>query len=250
LLVYTPWIDTFYLFPSVSKEAFMKKFTVLLFCLAMLLVLPKSSPAMVITFDDLPTLDPNGSPNPYSGKIPFGYGGLNWTNFSVINTATNANISKDYAVGCISDSNVAAGSLYEQISSSIKVAVPDTTFVFNSAYFALATFSFTSPPPETFGTLILTGYNASGGVQVSSNIELNNTSNILFTPTHPTDWLGLSKLTFSHSGGAVTIDNLTINEPINTPVPIPDTATLVLSGLGFVVITAGQRKKLHTKYNR
>jgi hypothetical protein len=212
----------------------MKKFTIFLFSLAMILSLPKSSPALIITFDDLSTPTQG-----YYYAIPDGYDGLIWNNtFEAVDATHFSNypaigLPYYFHAGLVSGTNVSSASASTVDVVSIQ-SVTGNTFDFDGAYFASV---FKSP-----ADLTLTGYNAEGVPVDSGTITITNTTPAFFSA----NWPDISNLTFTTSDSllAFTMDNLnlTINVPINKPVPEP--ATLILLGPGMIVLAVMTRRKL------
>lgn len=158
-------------------------------------------------------------------SVPNGYGGLNWSNFSV-NSPTS---TSGYLNGIVSGTSVAYNSFANPASIS-----SSTAFTLNNAFFTGAW--------NNGLTIHVTG---SGVTNYSTDIVVNTTAptNYVF------NWTGLTSVNFSSFGGTpagysgsgahFAMDNLTINV---AAVPEPETYALLLAGLGIIGAAARRRK--------
>lgn len=194
--------------------------------------------AETLNFDDL---SDNGS----GTQITTAYGGLNWSNFYVVNTTDYYNNTKQhsgYDVAAVSPSNVA----FNGFGNAATMSVSSTSaFTFNSAYFTAVW--------NDGLTINVTGSLA--GQTLDTATFTVNTSGPTFKSF---DWTGIDSLTFSSSGGTqaygfnfydgtqFAMDDLTIDEPlaplVATPLPSSAFAGLALLG-GFGLILLARRRK-------
>ena len=188
----------------------MKQFAVLCITILILAALPCS--ATTINFDDLW----GGSWTP----IASGYAGLNWSNFSVAEGLMLLMMfgPNGYWDGTVTYPNVATSGDGGAIASS------GGTFTLNHGYFTAA----------WRDALLVTATNNLGDVKVFS---LHTTGTVV-----QFDWVGISSVTFSATGGAkhccyegdgvqFALDNLVINEAVPEPSSIP----LLIAGFVGVV---------------
>jgi hypothetical protein len=173
--------------------------------------------AETLTFDDL---------NP-AGDLSNGYGGFNWSNFSVLDSTTyDAGHENGYANGTVSTDYVA----YNLNSALEAVIGASSSFTFNSAYFTGAW--------NNGLTISVTGLSSSNVVDQTS-ITVDSTA-----PTLETfNWTGVDTVEFTSSGGTnagyngsgeyFAMDNFRFNEPVpdGATTPLPSTA---YAGLGLL----------------
>lgn len=178
--------------------------------------------ATVLTFDDL---------TGFSGPIPNGYGGLDWSNFYYLDTTSFT--PSGYVNGTVSQPKVA----------------------FN-AFGAPATVS--SSNPFTFNGAYLTGsWNNGLNINVSGYLGgiLQDSQTVTVNTTAPTwfnfNYVGIDSLTFTSSGGTsagygglgthFALDNFTYNAvPKTVPEPSAVLGLLAIGGLGLVSLKRKQ----------
>lgn len=193
-----------------------------IFGAALLATLTAVSHAQLLTFDSLPSL--NGIPN--------GYGGLNWTNFDVLDKSYHPGSGYDH--GTVSLRNVAFNSFGDPASVS-----------------ALARFNFTS--------LYLTAaWNDGLSVKIDGlfNGTLLYTETLVVNTNAPTfellNYIGVNEVRFESFGGLqnqslggsgthFAIDNVQLNGA--SPVPEPSTYGLI-GAAGLIALVALRRRKL------
>ena len=180
----------------------------------------------ILTFDDLP-----GSSVP----IPASYGGLTWSDqFYQLDGSDVWLMGTGYDHGRVSDNHVA----YNSHQSNVSVS-SDEPFTFNGAY--------------------LTGaWNDGLNIQIQGYLgaSLLYDQTVVVNPTGPTwfafNYMGIDHLTFHSFGGTknpnipvagggthFVMDNFTFNETTG----VPEAATLLFLGAGFLGL-AGVRRKL------
>ncbi|RMH32488.1 MAG: PEP-CTERM sorting domain-containing protein [Nitrospirae bacterium] len=178
------------------------------------------SKAVVLTFDDLPWAS--------NATIPSPYGGLYWSNtFHYTYTY--------YGNGRVSDSGIA----FNDWAKDVSVYSTSGTFNWNGAYF-------TAYSGTKDLNLDLEGW--SGGTLIYSTTLYPITDSPSWFNVN---WQNIDTLTI-HSyrssghfyGSHFLMDNFTINEPFQAPVPEPSTILLLGSGLLGIV---GLRKRMQTK---
>lgn len=191
------------------------KFTKTLLVAALLVTGAIHASAETLTFEGFSNMD----------SVPNGYGGLNWSNFSV-NSPTS---TSGYLNGIVSGTSVAYNSWANPASIS-----STTAFTLNSGFFTGA-------------------WNDGLTIHVTGTGASNYSADILVNTASPTNyvfnWTGLTAVNFSSSGGTpagysgrgahFAMDNLTINV---AAVPEPETYALLLAGLGIIGAAARRRK--------
>ncbi len=190
--------------------------------------------AEVITFDDVPGVDPIIGYD----VVPDGYGGLNWDNFYVAHkTYHETNYpGSGYVNGIVSGEWVAFNGYAKP------ALVSGTQFDFNGAYFTAAR--------NNDLQIDVKGY-LNGSLLYSRTITVDYTSPTWFD----FDFLGIDKLQFNSYGGVdaglgsgsganFVMDNLTINNN-SSPSSVPEPSTIILLITSFVGMRA--LKKLHRK---
>lgn len=169
--------------------------------------------AAVITFDDLP--------DPYYNSVPNNYAGLQWANFSYLNTVYNASVygPNGYTTGTISGPRVA----YNEYGTPASITGP--AFNLDSAYLTAAFNDGLQVEVQGFVGSILTYDN-------TYLVDSTAPSFVTF------DYLGVDKITLISSGGVAhgypngggtqfVMDNLTISA-------VPEPSAHALFGLGFI----------------
>ena len=194
--------------------------------LVLIVAMTASAHAATLTFDDIGI----------GGNIPNGYGGLDWSPFAhYLASSDNPPFFADsgYENGIVSGAYVAFNSGAQDIFAT------GPTFDFNSAYLTAAW--------NTGLNITVTGMQGATTLY-SQTVVVNTTAPTLFT----FNYLGIDKVIFSSFGGAsdlfpqygddgthFVIDNMTINEPVQS---VPDSGSaLALLGLGMVGIGAIRR---------
>jgi len=163
---------------------------------------------VLLTFDDLPTT-PSTQGNPGTGVIPNGYGGLDWSNFGVID-GVEAQHTYGYYTGVVSPSNVA----FNEYGNSAYVAKPGGLFDLHSA-FLTAALNLSRPL-----NIQIQGF--LGATMLYNNTyTVNNSGPTLIDLNYD----GVDIVTFTSSPGQqFAMDNLTVT------VPEPSIFTLFLLG--------------------
>lgn len=175
--------------------------------------------AAVLTFDDIGI-----------GSIANGYGGLNWSNMSTLDSSTR--IESGYVHGVISGTNVAYNPW-----ENMAVVLSDNDFTFNGAYFTAA---------WNDGLTVLAQGFKNGVQQYSSSYVIDSLS-----PTWLSfNFLGINELRLSSFGGSdhgyggigahFAMDNFTFNENVSA-VPVP--AAVWLFGSGLMGLLGFNRKR-------
>lgn len=183
-----------------------------------------SAHATVITFDD-------ASSTTYYDSLPYGYAGLNWDTFSVVNKNASGLNPSGYLFGNVSG-NYEAFNLGGGLASFSS----DSPITLNSAYFTGAWYDGL--------TIQVKGY-AGNTLAYTTSFEVSTTASKLVT----FNWINIDTVSFSAYGGANTanypgdgthfvMDNLTIN----APVPEADAYLLTLSGILAAGMLARRRK--------
>jgi len=177
-----------------------------------------SARSELLTFDDL------------SGQytaIPNGYGGLDWSDWWVLNVPDYclSYCPSGYQQSDVSTPNVANGGNPDEED-------PGTATFSSSSAFTLNSFYITAGWRDDL-TVTVTGYNGAAQIdQTSLTIGTQSASFEVF------DWTGLTSVTLAMSGGvphgyatgsnyAVAIDNMTINGSVT---PEPATWMMMLAG--------------------
>ena len=192
--------------------------------------------ADVITFDDLPPIDPV-----MGGDVPNGYAGFNWNNFGYLGRGPFA--ESGYINGLVS-----------------------APFAGLNSFANPASFTTTDDSAFTLTSLFLTAAWHDGlNVEIigSRNGTVLDAQNFIVSPTGPTletlDWSGIDTVSISTSGGTidpnyefeildvedtqVVIDDITINGLDSTPA-VPEPSTFVLLGTGILGLVGVRRKLL------
>lgn len=183
-----------------------------------------SASATVINFDDFQQ----------ESWINNGYGSLNWSNFRVLNGHQLP--QSGYFNGMVSEKNVAynANGFPASFSSG-------SAFTFNSLYLTAAW--------NDDLNLKISGYR-NGTLVNETSFLLSTASPILKT----LNWTNIDTVEFVTSGGIhhggysgqgthFAADNLTINEPVISAVPEPETYAMLLAGVGLLGGIARRRKQ-------
>lgn len=161
-----------------------------------------------------------------SGTIYSNYGGLNWSNFDVLNSSFYQ--PSGYVAGTISPSSVAFNAYGNAASFN-----SGTQFTFNSAYFTAA---------WSNGLIVdVQGY-LGGSLVKSTSFTLDTTAASLIT----FNWANIDQVTFVAHGGVdaglggsgthFALDNVTLNA-----VPEPSSFALVIAGLGIFGLMSKRR---------
>jgi hypothetical protein len=179
--------------------------------------------ATVLTFDDLA-----GSIVP----VPDGYGGLDWSNFYYLDTASYT--ASGYTNGMVSSDNVAFNAWGASAGASGSV------FDFNGAYLTAAW--------NNGLNILIEGYNGST-LLYSQTVTVST-----YSPTwFQLDYLGITDLTFTSWGGTnagysgngthFAMDDFTFNESTESTVPEPSTLLLLgagMAGSGIIIRRRGK----------
>jgi hypothetical protein len=200
----------------------MKKISVLLCGIAMLLLSSVGAEAAVIKFDDVPGARQNIDDNP----IPAGYEGFNWDNFYVMHQYHR--LGTGYEYGVVSGEWTA----FNGFGNPASITSSDE-FLFTGAYFTSAWY------PQT---LYIQGFR--DGIELfSADFTIDTDKPKPFS----VDWNGIDRLVFKTSRwihnenkGQFAMDNFTVNEPF-TPVPAP--AAILLLGSGLIALMTQTRSK-------
>ncbi|MBA4109323.1 MAG: PEP-CTERM sorting domain-containing protein [Leptothrix sp. (in: Bacteria)] len=161
-----------------------------------------------------------------SGTIYSNYGGLNWSNFDVLNSSFYQ--PSGYVAGTISPSSVAFNAYGNAASFN-----SGAQFTFNSAYFTAA---------WSNGLIVdVQGY-LGGSLVKSTSFTLDTTAASLIT----FNWANIDQVTFVSHGGVdaglggsgthFALDNVTLNA-----VPEPSSFALVIAGLGIFGLMSKRR---------
>ena len=200
--------------------------------LAVALVLPMSQVhANTLGFDSL-SAGPGGV-----AAIPNGYGGMQWLNMNVVNTAAAAFSGTNYMNAAVSGTNVATIADPSQLAGFGSA----TAFTFGSAYFTDVNL-LTGDALGTCcgGTVTVTGYALENGSAVQVDQTTLPTNPML--PTFWTfGWSNLNAVAFSYMGSGMYGDTLAIDNIDPSPTPLPDTAWLMGSALVLGVLAARRK---------
>jgi hypothetical protein len=178
----------------------------------------------VLTFDDLPVTQ-------YYGTVPNGYGGLQWSNFGIIQPQNYPENPGGYLAGMISSPNVAYNG-YVNSDGTCTGSFYDTNGVFDldSAYLTAA-----------WGTPI--------NVRVQGLIDNTLVYNNLYTvnETTPTfiqfNYTGIDTVNvISYPSGSISIGDQVAFDNIAVNVPEPECATVFLFGITLFGIAALPRR--------
>lgn len=179
----------------------------LLATLCVALIAPSIAVAQLITFDNLHTTET---------PIPNGYGGLNWTNFRVLNVFTY-NLASGYKNAAVSPPNVAYNAFGDPASFSAT-----HPFTLQSLYLTAA---------WNDGMNIQIDGLSGGVVTHTADVTVNTSGPAIFT----LDWQSVDDVTLVASGGthhagysgvgtAFAMDNLQVTS-------VPEAGTLWICGL-------------------
>ena len=175
-----------------------------------------------LTFDDIPNVTQQGIP------IPQGYGGLNWTNFNVLDSQVSPLLS-GYKNGTISLPNVAFNNFG---NPATVLAIGEVPFTLNSAYLTSAWNDGLQVEVQGFQRGIL---------EYDQTFVVNTTA-----PTFINfNYQNVDQLTFMSSGGVhhdgytlfgeqFALDNLTVNATVAEPSSLTLASAAALIGLGLV----------------
>jgi len=150
------------------------------------------------------------------------YGGLEWSSEFGVYYEPNV-----YQRGAVSDDYA----LFNTFGNSTNIAIASGTFDWNGAWFTSG---------RTTGSLNISGYN--NGIETyTGTIGLANPEPTWFSA----DWANVDKIIFhaiyNQDSTRFLMDDFTINEPINAPVPEP--ATMLLFGTGLVGLMGSMLRK-------
>ena len=147
----------------------------------------------LLTFDDM-TAGGGLGPNP---AVPNGFGGLNWSNFGVIN-GLEVGPSYGYHTGVVSQSNVT----FNLFGNPSSIAISSGLFDLDSAYLASALNSIPTQNIQVQGF-------------VGTTMLYNNTYTV--NNSGPTSvnfgYTGIESVTFTSGGQPFVMDNLTVTIP-------------------------------------
>lgn len=199
--------------------------------LALALVLPALQVhANTLGFDSL-SAGPSGV-----ATIPNGYGGMQWLNMDVVNTAAAAFSGTNYMNAAVSGTNVATIANPSQLAGFGSA----TAFTFTNAYFT----DVNNATGDAMGgccggTAIVTGYSLQNGTLVQMDQTALPTNPL--SPTFWTfGWSNLNAVAFSYIGGGMgdtlAIDNI-------DPSPTPLLGSVWLMGSALILGVLAMRRK-------
>lgn len=210
----------------------------IIFTLLILISLAGASDATVLTFDDITASG--------SGRVYDGYGGLNWTNYSVLDAEHYAYNPSGYRNGNVSGSYVA----YSWLTGSVT----------SSADFDFIGACLTSAWNDGM-VLRLAGYD-DGALKYAEVVTLNTAAPLFFAG----NWAGIDRLTmdvvydWTRNGampGAAAffaVDDFTFREPASVSAiafapaaaPVPEPGTVLLLGFGFACVAVLSKRRSST----
>ena len=204
----------------------MKKLTVLILTITMVLSVYGIVNATVLTFDDIATDTATAMPN--------GYGGFIWEDTYVANSTWDQISATGYNNGTVSSDNV-AGIRFGSIS-----LVDGGTFDFDGAYLTSAWYD--------NNVVTIVGYQNGGIVGDPVMVTVDTDSPTWFD--FSSSFNGIDALILNTSNWHLAMDNFTFDSTGSTDsgaAPCPEPATMLLLGSGLAGLVGVSRKKLAKK---
>jgi hypothetical protein len=202
----------------------MKKISVLLCGIAMLLLSSVGAEALVMDFEDVP-----GTSSDYR-KIANGYKEFNWNNFYASHKTFRP--GSGHGTGAVSGDWAA----YNGWGNKASITRSDE-FLFTGAYF-------TSVFQSSSHILDINGFR-NGEKLYSESIEINKNLPTLFEPK---GWSFIDTLMFESRGGSerFVMDRFTVDEPF---IPVPAPAAILLLGSGLIALMTQTRSRNMSRNN-